>query len=259
MKKHLLVLSAVIASFPALFFCGCEKEDPDAIKMEDVNKGIQIIIGKDGKEYQVVDLGLNSDNLWAVCNIGATSPEETGSRFAWGEIEPKQNFSWSNYRWANGDNLNLTKYNGDSNRGTVDGKLKLEIADEAPNAIMGEDWRLPTSMDYGELLKPANCNKKWCKLNGVGGYLFTSVRKGYEGNSIFIPLSGMMDNTSIRFEGQYGWYWSNEIYYDNGEKKQYDYTQADAFLLEHSEVDNHYVDKRPRIVGLPIRPIYIGE
>ncbi|MBR4794123.1 MAG: hypothetical protein IK038_10755 [Bacteroidaceae bacterium] len=258
MKKQLL-LSVVFASFAALLFTGCEKEDPDAIKMEDVNKGIQIIIGADGKEYQVVDLGLNSENLWAVCNMGATSPEQTGSRFAWGEVEAKEFFSWSNYRWANGDNLNITKYNNDKNHGTVDGKLSLELADEAPAAIMGDGWRIPTSMDYGELLKPANCTKKWCKLNGVGGFLFTSVRKGYEGNSIFIPLSGMLDNNSLRFEGQYGWYWSNEIYYDHGAAKQYDYTQAEAFLLEHSDVDNHHMDKRPRCIGLPIRPIYIGE
>ena len=259
MKKHLLLLSVVIASFPTLLLSGCEKEDPDVIKMEDVNKGIQIIIGNDGKEYEVVDLGLNSGNLWAVCNLGATSPEQTGLRFAWGEVEPKEFFSWSNYRWANGDNLNLTKYNSDRNIGIVDSKTTLDRSDEAPAVIMGEGWCIPTSMDYSELLKPINCSNKWCKLNGVGGYLFTSVRKGYEGNSIFIPITGMLDNSSLRFEGQYGWYWSNDIYYDKGEKKQYDYTQADAFLLEHSDVNNHYMDKRPRSVGLPIRPIYKGE
>lgn len=63
MKKFLPVLSIVIASFSTLLLSGCEKEDPDAIKMEDVNKGIQIKIGADGKEYQVVDLGLTSGNL----------------------------------------------------------------------------------------------------------------------------------------------------------------------------------------------------
>ncbi len=258
MKKFLPVLSIVIASFSTLLLSGCEKEDPDAIKMEDVNKGIQIKIGADGKEYQVVDLGLTSGNLWAVCNVGATSPEQTGMRFSWGEVETKTYYSWRNYRWAQGDNLSITKYNNDKDRGTVDNKLKLDLADEAPAAIMGEDWRIPTSMDFNELLKPINCTKKWCKLNGVGGYLFTGVRKGYEGNSIFIPLSGMLDDTVLRFEGQYGWYWSNEIYHDSPNNKDV-VTDADAFLLQHTDVDNHYMDKRPRNVGLPIRPIYIGE
>ena len=39
--------------------------------------------------YGYVDLGLPSGTKWATCNVGATTPEEYGDYFAWGETEPK--------------------------------------------------------------------------------------------------------------------------------------------------------------------------
>ena len=35
--------------------------------------------------HAFVDLGLPSGNLWATCNVGASSPEQAGLYFAWGE------------------------------------------------------------------------------------------------------------------------------------------------------------------------------
>ena len=40
--------------------------------------------------HEWVDLGLPSGTLWASCNIGATSPEEYGDYFAWGEVRCPQ-------------------------------------------------------------------------------------------------------------------------------------------------------------------------
>ena len=37
--------------------------------------------------HEFVDLGLPSGTLWATCNVGATSPEQRGLYFAWGETE----------------------------------------------------------------------------------------------------------------------------------------------------------------------------
>ena len=37
-------------------------------------------------DIQLIDLGLPSGTLWAACNVGATSPEQAGLYFAWGEI-----------------------------------------------------------------------------------------------------------------------------------------------------------------------------
>ena len=41
-----------------------------------------------------VDLGLSVK--WACVNVCAESPEDVGGRFAWGEVEPKTSFDWTN-------------------------------------------------------------------------------------------------------------------------------------------------------------------
>ena len=60
-----------------------------------------------------IDLGLPSGKKWAACNLGASTPEEYGAYFAWGEIEPKQTFEWNNYKLGNGETdskIKMTKY-----------------------------------------------------------------------------------------------------------------------------------------------------
>ena len=48
-------------------------------------------------EHDYVDLDLPSGTLWATCNIGASSPEESGFYYSWGETYPKRDFYWNTY------------------------------------------------------------------------------------------------------------------------------------------------------------------
>lgn len=67
-----------------------------------------------------VDLGLPSGTKWADHNVGASTPEEIGDYFAWGEIEPKSTYKTENYKyWSSG--VGFTKYND------VDGLLRFEL------------------------------------------------------------------------------------------------------------------------------------
>lgn len=50
--------------------------------------------------HNYVDLGLPSSTLWATCNVGATIPTQKGSLFAWGETNPKEDYSWASYKWC---------------------------------------------------------------------------------------------------------------------------------------------------------------
>ena len=65
-------------------------------------------------DVEAVDLGLPSGTLWANMNIGATSPENSGDYFAWGETSGYNNgkveFEWSNYKWSEGTLTDITKY-----------------------------------------------------------------------------------------------------------------------------------------------------
>ena len=96
----------------------------------------------DGHAY--VDLGLPSGTLWATCNVGASSPEEYGDYFAWGETEPKNDYNWSTYKYCKGSSTTMTKYCTSSSYGTVDNKTELEPSDDAATVNWGSNWQMPS-------------------------------------------------------------------------------------------------------------------
>ena len=59
-------------------------------------------------EPEYVDLGLSVK--WATFNVGATSSNEIGNFYAWGEIEPKDTYTVNNYKWWNKSSKEITKY-----------------------------------------------------------------------------------------------------------------------------------------------------
>ncbi len=75
-----------------------------------------------------VDLGLSV--RWATCNVGASQPEGTGNRYAWGEKYTKSTYSWSSYKYGTTYNA-MTKYCDDSDYGTTNNKLTRNYANDA--------------------------------------------------------------------------------------------------------------------------------
>ena len=140
-----------------------------------------------GHEY--VDLGLPSGLKWATCNVGATTPEEYGDYFAWGEVESKARYNWDTYKYYGGSNV--TKYTGND-------KTVLDPEDDAATANWGGAWRMPTKEEQDELIN--NCAWTWTSRYGVNGY---EVR-GPNYNSIFLPAAGFND-------GWDGLYWSSSL------------------------------------------------
>ncbi|MGM9783217.1 MAG: hypothetical protein ACI3ZV_06990 [Paludibacteraceae bacterium] len=170
---------------------------------------------ENGHEY--VDLGLPSGTKWATCNVGASTPEEYGNYYAWGETEPQTTYDWNTYKWATltltwdatdefWDLATLPKYNTDSDYGTVDNKTVLELADDAARANWGGAWRMPTDAEWTELRE--NCTWTWTTKNGVNGY---EVKSEANGNSIFLPAAGERYDDDLGNAGSYGYYWSSSL------------------------------------------------
>ena len=168
----------------------------------------------DPGSHEWVDLGLPSGTKWATCNVGASSPEEYGDYFAWGETEPKSTYNWSTYKWCNGSYNTMTKYCTDSYygyNGFTDGKTELDSEDDAAAVNWGGSWRMPTFTQIEELFN--NCSRQWTTLNGVNGTLVT----GPNGNTIFLPAAGRRWDGDLSDAGSYGTYWSSSLhpYYDD--------------------------------------------
>lgn len=160
----------------------------------------------DGHEF--VDLGLPSGTLWAICNVGATAPEEHGVKVAWGELAPKDTYEWYNYNYCKGDYHSLTKYCLDATggyNGFVDSLTVLLPEDDAATASWGSGWCMPTVEQWRELREHATMT--WVKSQDANqGVLFTAAN----GNSLFLPATNRLDE---EFPGPFveGAYWSKTL------------------------------------------------
>lgn len=197
--------------------------------------------------YEYVDLGLPSGTLWAKCNVGATSPEEIGLYFAWGEvigykdINSGKSFSWEDYKYCNGSYDTLTKYCSSSLVGVVDDKTTLDLEDDAASVNMGGEWRMPNPYEHEELIN--NTTSTWTTINGINGRLFTS---NINGNTIFLPAGGACMSGERLLFGETGCYITS--YRDaNGLN-----TVGSFFNSENNltlNLDNE------RFMGLPVRGV----
>ena len=201
-----------------------------------------------GRVY--VDMGLSVK--WATCNVGATTPFDSGDYFAWGETEPyyerpdghswkagKENgYCWSSYQLCDGTSSTMTKYNA------TDNKFILEPGDDAATAKWGGSWRTPTREEWNELIVFCDMKKK-TKSDGfaLDGVLITSPETG---NSIFIPFVYFFKNKELGIGDYRCYYWSSLL------KKNNPITAKSFGFSGNSYSENYDIE---RYFGLPVRPV----
>ena len=152
-------------------------------------------------EYEYVDLGLPSGLKWATCNVGATSPEQAGLYFAWGET-----IGFTGEQVEKG----VRKFDSASYTGPSGSNNLLTLEQDAAHVNLGGNWRMPTKDEYQELIN--NCNVVWTDdYNGTGvkGRVFTSK---VNENSVFFPAAGNCSKSSVVYVGSRGFYWSASRY-----------------------------------------------
>lgn len=247
MKKDFLFSMGLLIALFTLFSCGGGKDDGDEKKRELPENPIN------GHEY--VDLGLPSGTLWAMCNVGATKPEEFGGYYAWGETEEKTDYSLENYKWCDGDEYSKTKYCTDRYFGKVDNITILDPQDDVAHVKWGGSWRMPTIAEQNELLH--ECTWVWTTRRGVEGYRVI----GSNGNSIFLPAADGRYGTVPDDNGKNamtineavvahvvvstGCYWSRSLH---------GYSSNNAYILYIDRYD-HVWDFDQRYVGHMVRPV----
>ena len=199
-----------------------------------------------------VDLGLPSGTLWATCNIGATTPEDYGDYFAWGETEGyndgKTYFDWNTYKWCKGSQSTMTKYCTNSSsgyNGFTEDKTELDLEDDAAYVNWGPAWRMPSYEQFVELYR--NTTTEWTTQNGVNGRKITSKTNG---NSIFLPAAGSPDSGSLGSAGSEGYYWSRSLRASNPNDAWYLYFGLSG--IGAADISNRYY-------GQSVRPVRSSE
>ena len=234
------------------------------------------------KTITTVDLGLESGNLWATCNLGAYRPWDYGDYYAWGETETKEMYGSSNYKyWIYSDvkwldSLKLTKYCHKAKYGKdgfVDSLTTLQPEDDAATAVWGTEYSTPTVDDWAELVNQCYLVYTHDYYGHKGIIVFKAKSdsdKGARGENnklidtpsesytlsdphIFIPFAGWRERVKGALNsGCSGRYWSASL---RGNPHQaYNFAFDDYYTGPRCYLDvKGYDEYRQR--GFSIRPI----
>lgn len=213
-----------------------------------------------------VDLGLASGLLWGKYNLGTTDPTKPGDYYAWGETETKKKYS-DNYKFYGKSSLKdgVIKYN------RRDGKMVLELEDDAANVVLGVGYRIPTKEDWQELFDECKWEAETVTLPEILDPSQTKVIKlwkvtGPNGNSIILPNSNGVKFKKGYDHEDYTFYTTSTLRPRN-EPLFYDYLNdmtawtvrwsIEAKETSYGNFEKPYFDDDiRRMCGFVIRPVF---
>ena len=191
----------------------------------------------------MVDLGLPSGTKWANCNVGATKPGESGGYYAWGETKEKDNYNEVTCEHIVGEDPDNDGFYQKGQEYQDLGESICGTKYDVAHMKCRDKWQMPSKDQFDELMK--FCTREWTTLNGVYGCLFT----GTNGNSIFLPATGIFNCLDIEGHGCYGYYWTGT----------HDSWDGTYFLeIKSDEVDCSGWDAF-RHLGMSVRPVITPE
>ncbi len=171
---------------------------------------------------EAVDLGLSVK--WAAWNMGASSINDVGGYYGWGDPTGElESYTSSDY---------ATGYTKSSICGT-----SYDIA----TVNWGKDWRLPTVKEIQELLDKSTIQATI--QGGVPGYLLTC-----NGKTLFLPKGGYKFKGETRSSGVMAYYWTGE---QSDQLYPYDMCVSTTETYKSSAIPN-------KAYHMLIRPVYIG-
>ena len=212
----------------------------------------------------VIDLGLPSGTCWFKYNFGCdielldnnpngSIPEDwVGNYYAWGELEPKYEYTRDNYKFYVRKNwkLFLTKYcnmTSDGFNSIIDNFLQLQPEDDVvyQNFVSptGIKFNIPTKDQFIELVKNT-IKEEQTNFNGVkglNGLLYTSK---INGNSIFFPNTGNYDGSSHEEKNLVTLWTANISIINNSHYATYFYGISNVPFAANT-----------RFCGYPVRPV----
>jgi len=157
---------------------------------------------------KTVNLGLPSGLLWCEYNLGAfpgNKPEDWyGDYYAWGEDEPKTDYSSKTYRFYDIEK-NSENFSYDDNI------HELKPEDDTVSNVLNKSYKMPSINDFTELRH--NTNQTWVKdYNGIKGLNGMLLISDNNGKTLFFPAGGYYSGMSVSDSGRYCDYWLSSVY-----------------------------------------------
>lgn len=146
----------------------------------------------DTNHPHAIDLGIGVK--FACCNVGASSPEQYGGLYSWGEKAEKAIYDEYGYKYAGYKRYSKYQDIGDDISGS-----QYDVA----HVKWEGNWQMPTKEEM-ELLKD-KCKNEWITIKRVRGRRFT----GPNGNSIFLPAGGSAWYDDVNYVNRSGAYWTS--------------------------------------------------
>lgn len=201
-------------------------------------------------EHDYVEIG---GIKWATMNLGAETVTDYGLYYQWGDTqgytaaqcgseEGQKYFGWTDYKYCDGTNSVMTKYN------STDGKTVLDANDDAATAAWGNGWRMPTAAEFVAL--GAAITDTWTddyESSGVAGLVLTANTDSSK--TLFFPAAGRCYSGSFYDGGSRGYYWSSSLYSSN---------VGGAYGMYSSPQSVYWQDGDDRFSGRSVRAIYDG-
>ena len=194
---------------------------------------------------------------WAIRNIGANEPWESGYYFWWGDTVgyKRVNAKWVASDGSNSDfsfnEINTPTFKKDystlQNEGWITSEGILVPEHDAALKHCGGDWRMPTYEEFKCLND--NCDWVYTIINDVRGYVICGKGE-YASTSIFLPCVGYVNETRVENFGSEGRYWSSVA--SSKGQGNFDYYYSNCFSLEPYE---HLRGRSYRYYGYSIRPV----
>ena len=181
--------------------------------------------GDDGLTYKPVDMGYGI--AWADRNVGATSPEDIGDYFRWGDpIVPSRYY----------DEINTS--------GMYDGYVLPSYMDIA-TVNMGSCWRMPTDDEQVEL-----------RDNSLISNNNTFTNKADATKYIILPAGGYKGYQAT-YDQDYQYYWSSVFKRYSGANCAWNLQRDgyNSYAVNVADKDVRY--KMEIYYGLPVRAIYV--
>ena len=194
---------------------------------------------------------------WAECNVGASTPEEYGYYFWWGDTVGYTNTgsAWisvqngASISFANSGTAASTCVSDLQAAGYVDSTGNLVAAHDAATAHLGSQWRMPTEDEISGLLF-SYCDFEFTTSNGVNGVRLTGKGE-YANKSIFLPSAGYGSGSDLSDVGVKGYYWSSTLW---DLSQVVSYVTYEAYNIWFA---GGYANpsRSSRYYGYPVRPV----